>query len=39
MSNILAFPIGGLPPSNIRELRNPSYQLPTENVVEPTRGG
>lgn len=38
MSNILAFPIGGLPSSNIRELRNPSYQLPTENVVEPAPG-
>lgn len=38
MSNILTFPTGGLPPSNIRELRNPSYQLPTENVVEPPPG-
>lgn len=38
MSNILTFPTGGLPPSNIRELRNPLFQFPTEDVVEPTRG-
>ncbi|MEY9413963.1 hypothetical protein ABIF69_000405 [Bradyrhizobium japonicum] len=38
MSNILTFPTGGLPLSNIRELRNPLFEFPTENVVEPTPG-
>ncbi|MCW2219503.1 hypothetical protein M2232_003035 [Bradyrhizobium japonicum] len=37
MSNVVTFP-GTRPPSNIRELRNPSYQLPTENVVDSTPG-